>query len=174
MQEQNQPEIIEPGPAPNTLEVGTNSKGEVIINHPHLETDAKGVGHIVLSPGQALNLSRIITKQAMSAIKEISLLPGLERLWEATVAAVDGTEPLIAAADSTILTAQRDAAMALLRECLCPACEGTGRVDKTEDPHPAEQKPWLAECACPHCLGVGMNDSEELAAKIRAFLGGGK
>ena len=46
------------------LEVGTNGNGEVVINHPDLKPDKKGVGHIVFSPRQARNLARLLLKQA--------------------------------------------------------------------------------------------------------------
>jgi hypothetical protein len=40
-----------------TLEVGTNETNEVVINHPDLDPDENGVGHIVFSPAQARNLA---------------------------------------------------------------------------------------------------------------------
>lgn len=46
------------------LEVGTNDKHEVVINHPDLKPDENGVGHIVFSPGQARRLARYLLKQA--------------------------------------------------------------------------------------------------------------
>lgn len=49
--------------APNTLEVGNDGK-EVIINHPDLQPDENGVGHITFSPEQARNLARLLTKHA--------------------------------------------------------------------------------------------------------------
>jgi hypothetical protein len=54
-------------PAAGTLEVGSNGRGEVVINHPELMTDAHGAGHIVFSPAQARNLARILNKQAKLA-----------------------------------------------------------------------------------------------------------
>lgn len=53
------------------LEVGTNGQGEVVINHPDLETDANGVGHIVFSPRQARHLARILNRKADEADKEL-------------------------------------------------------------------------------------------------------
>lgn len=50
-----------------TLEVGCNDRGEVVINHPSLETDANGCGHIVFSPDQARNLARILFAKAADA-----------------------------------------------------------------------------------------------------------
>jgi hypothetical protein len=52
------------------LEVGTNGKGEVVINHPDLELDENGVGHIVFSPRQARSLARLLLKNADEAIHE--------------------------------------------------------------------------------------------------------
>lgn len=49
--------------APNTLEVGNDGK-EVIINHPDLQPDENGVGHIAFSPEQARNLARLLNKHA--------------------------------------------------------------------------------------------------------------
>lgn len=46
------------------LEVGTNGKGEVIINHPDLERDEHGIAHIVFSPNQARNLARLLNEKA--------------------------------------------------------------------------------------------------------------
>ena len=47
------------------LEVGVTLDGrEVIINHPDLEPDENGVGHIVFSPQQARSLARLPIKHA--------------------------------------------------------------------------------------------------------------
>lgn len=47
------------------LEVGISGDGrEVIINHPDLQPDADGVGHIVFSPEQARNLAKLLTGKA--------------------------------------------------------------------------------------------------------------
>jgi hypothetical protein len=59
-------------PVAGTLEVGSNGRGEVVINHPELVPDARGVGHIVFSPAQAHNLARILNKQAKLAEREIT------------------------------------------------------------------------------------------------------
>ncbi len=53
------------------LEVGTNGKGEVVVNHPDLHPDENGVGHIVFSPRQARGLARILNKKAREADKEL-------------------------------------------------------------------------------------------------------
>lgn len=58
--------------AKNTLEVGTNGRGEVVINHPDLEPDADGVGHIIFSIEQARNLAHLLMKKANEAFKELS------------------------------------------------------------------------------------------------------
>lgn len=52
------------------LEVGTNGKGEVIINHPDLQRDADGIAHIVFSPNQARNLARLLNEKAKDADTE--------------------------------------------------------------------------------------------------------
>jgi hypothetical protein len=52
------------------LEVGTNGRGEVVINHPDLEPDENGVGHIVFSPDQAENLARLLRRKAKEARAE--------------------------------------------------------------------------------------------------------
>jgi hypothetical protein len=53
-----------------TLEVGTNGKGEVVINHPDLAPDENGVGHIVFSPKQARSLGHLLLKKADEAVHE--------------------------------------------------------------------------------------------------------
>jgi hypothetical protein len=54
-----------------SLEVGTNGKGEVVINHPDLSPDEKGVGHIVFSPRQAQRLANLLHKKAVEADREL-------------------------------------------------------------------------------------------------------
>ena len=49
------------------LEVGINENGEVIINHPDLTPDEDGVGHIVFSVDEALNLARVLHNKAGEA-----------------------------------------------------------------------------------------------------------
>ena len=53
-------------PAKNTLEVGSHN-GEVIINHPDLDPDENGVGHIVFSPEQAEYLAALLIRHAREA-----------------------------------------------------------------------------------------------------------
>jgi hypothetical protein len=48
------------------LEVGAKN-GEVVVNHPDLEPDTNGVGHIIFSPEQARNLAAVLVKQARIA-----------------------------------------------------------------------------------------------------------
>lgn len=55
----------------NTLEVGTNGSGEVIVNHPDLRPDENGVGHIIFSPQQARTLAFLLQQKAHSAEEEI-------------------------------------------------------------------------------------------------------
>lgn len=52
------------------LEVGTNDKGEVVINHPDLKPDDNGIGHIVFSPRQARELGELLLKKAHEAEQE--------------------------------------------------------------------------------------------------------
>lgn len=47
------------------LEVGLTLDGrEVIINHPDLQPDAAGCGHIVFSAAQARHLARLLLRKA--------------------------------------------------------------------------------------------------------------
>jgi hypothetical protein len=52
------------------LEVGTNKRGEVVIN---LDRDQNGIGHVVFSPTQARTLAKILNKQA--ALAEVGRVP---------------------------------------------------------------------------------------------------
>ena len=53
-----------------TLEVGTNGHGEVVVNHPDLEPDENGVGHIVFSVEQARGLANLLMSKAADAAVE--------------------------------------------------------------------------------------------------------
>lgn len=57
-------------PPKGFLEVGTNGKGEVVVNHPDLEPDEKGVGHIVFSVEEARNLANLLMSKAADASVE--------------------------------------------------------------------------------------------------------
>ena len=57
--------------AKNTLEVGTNGAGEVVVNHPDLQPDENGVGHIIFSPEQARALAFLLQQKAHSAEEEV-------------------------------------------------------------------------------------------------------
>jgi hypothetical protein len=47
------------------LEVGlTPDEREVVINHPDLQPDSRGVGHIVFSPAQARHLAKLLLRKA--------------------------------------------------------------------------------------------------------------
>lgn len=47
------------------LEVGlTPDQREVLINHPDIQTDANGCGHIVFSPAQARRLANLLLRKA--------------------------------------------------------------------------------------------------------------
>jgi len=56
--------------AKGILEVGTNGKGEVVINHPDLEPDDNGVGHIVFSVEQARDLANLLLSKSADAAVE--------------------------------------------------------------------------------------------------------
>jgi hypothetical protein len=56
--------------AKGALEVGTNGSGEVVINHPDLEPDENGIGHIVFSVEQARNLANLLMSKAADASVE--------------------------------------------------------------------------------------------------------
>lgn len=55
----------------NSLQIGTNGEGEVIINHPDLNPDENGVGHIVFSVSQARKLADLLQMKAHEALREI-------------------------------------------------------------------------------------------------------
>lgn len=59
-----------------TLEVGFLN-GEVIVNHPDLEPDENGVGHIVFSPTQARNFAYSMIRKADEAEREAK-----QKYWE--------------------------------------------------------------------------------------------
>ncbi len=56
--------------AKGILEVGTNGAGEVVINHPDLEPDENGVGHIVFSVEEARNLGNLLLSKSADAAAE--------------------------------------------------------------------------------------------------------
>lgn len=57
--------------AAGVLLVGTTGGGEVVINHPDLQPDAQGMGHIVFSPAQARALGDLMGAKAEEARWEI-------------------------------------------------------------------------------------------------------
>ena len=57
-------------PAAGILEVGTTGKGEIVVNHPDIDPDKDGVGHLVFSPAQARNLARLLREKADEASRE--------------------------------------------------------------------------------------------------------
>ncbi len=70
----------------NTLEVGTNGAGEVVINHPDLKPDKDGVGHIVFSVEQARGLANLLLSKSADAAVErgdikTSFTNHSRRLW---------------------------------------------------------------------------------------------
>jgi hypothetical protein len=61
-------EIDPTGPGENFLWVGLTADGrEVVIHHPRLLTDERGVGHIIFSPDQARGLAKLLNKHALDA-----------------------------------------------------------------------------------------------------------
>jgi hypothetical protein len=52
------------------LEVGTDGHGEVVINHPDLQPDENGVGHIVFSVEEARNLANLLLSKSADALVE--------------------------------------------------------------------------------------------------------
>lgn len=56
-------------PAKGCLFVG-HYQGEVVVNHPDLDPDENGVGHITFSPQQARDFAALLLKSAESAEKE--------------------------------------------------------------------------------------------------------
>lgn len=74
------------GIATGTLEVGTNGHGEVVINHPDLQPDSDGVGHIVFSVEQARSLADLLMAKSADAAVErgdfkTKLTNYSKRLW---------------------------------------------------------------------------------------------
>ena len=55
------------GPPAGFLEVGCNDNGEVVVNHPDLEPDENGVGHIVFSPAEARAFANLLLRHADTA-----------------------------------------------------------------------------------------------------------
>lgn len=52
-------------PPPGFLEVGVTADGRhVIVNHPEIDTDEEGCGHIVFSPAQAREFARLLLECA--------------------------------------------------------------------------------------------------------------
>jgi len=57
---------LPPPPAQGTLQVGLSAdETEVIINHPDLQADAQGNGHITFSAQQARDLAALLVRKAM-------------------------------------------------------------------------------------------------------------
>lgn len=49
------------------LEVGLNENDEIVVNHPDLQPDKNGVGHIIFSVNQAQHLSHLLAAKAGEA-----------------------------------------------------------------------------------------------------------
>jgi hypothetical protein len=52
------------------LEVGTDGKGNVVINHPDIQPDENGAGYIVFTPKEARALANVLVKMQDRALKE--------------------------------------------------------------------------------------------------------
>ncbi len=64
-------EIISEAAVPKyMLEVGSDGLGNVVVNHPDLEPDENGVGHIVFSPEQARKFAKLLMSKALDAEME--------------------------------------------------------------------------------------------------------
>lgn len=48
----------------NHLEVGITEDCLVVVNHPHLDVDANGHGHIIFTPKQARAFALLLLKKA--------------------------------------------------------------------------------------------------------------
>ena len=63
-----QPEVLARGevllPEKYLLVGLTPDEREIIINHPNIQTDANGAGHIIFSPEQARHLARLLLRKA--------------------------------------------------------------------------------------------------------------
>lgn len=57
------------------LEVGINDRGDVVINHPALDVDAHGVGHVAFSPRQARGLALTLLRK----VDEVERAAGVAR-----------------------------------------------------------------------------------------------
>jgi hypothetical protein len=66
--------------AQGILEIGTNGKGEVVINHPDLMPDENGVGHIVFSVKQANDFAQTVQQKANQAQEELLTIMEEERI----------------------------------------------------------------------------------------------
>lgn len=58
-------------PTAGCLFVG-HYRGEVVVNHPDIDPDEDGVGHIVFSPQQARDFAALLLKAADNAEKELN------------------------------------------------------------------------------------------------------
>ena len=56
------------------LQVGTNGRGEVVINHDDIDPDKDGKGHIIFTVDQALDLADLLIGKAYEAHEELHQL----------------------------------------------------------------------------------------------------
>jgi len=65
-------------PSPGQLLIGTNGRGEVVIEHPDIDADKDGVGHIIFSTKEARALARTLLKKTDEAEQELRALAAKE------------------------------------------------------------------------------------------------
>jgi hypothetical protein len=63
-------------PAKGFLYVGHNEQYEIVVNHPDLEPDENGVGHIVFSVSQARGFAYTILRHADECENELRKILG--------------------------------------------------------------------------------------------------
>lgn len=78
------------------LEVGLNEHDEIVINHPDLKPDEKGVGHIVFSVNQAQHLSHLLAVKASEAANNIRTKEEAARRKAAEAIPVDRSAVVLA------------------------------------------------------------------------------
>jgi len=52
------------------LQVGTNGRGEIVVNHPDIQPDKNGAGYIIFSPLQARRFAKLLLAKAKEADRE--------------------------------------------------------------------------------------------------------
>lgn len=132
-------------PEKGFLEVGSNGKGKVVVNHPDLEPDENGVGHIVFSPEEARNLARILLEKADIAQREA--IPPADRSKRCMT---DGSPELPREEYTQIdpATGQQKGYVAL-----CPTERAKGFV------RPVRQSYKHLRCGCVTTMGIALAET---------------